>query len=140
MRIKLLFLITLVSLISHQSFACQSVGYPDDRWVGVTQSSRVFTVKTNQTCVHVWDLKKVGGRLNYRSIEVINIESDGSVITKLEKLGENNYKISFKPTIPGEHWVKYRIRQYPHAEPSFDVIYVLNLKVDIPYKDPNDLD
>lgn len=137
---KLLFVITFFSLISQHAFACKTAGYPDTRWVGITESSQAFIVKTNQTCVHVWDLKKIGGRLNYRSIEVINIESDGSVITKLETIGENNYNISFKPTVPGEHWVKYRIRQYPIAGPSFDVIYVLNLKVDIPYKDPGSLD
>ena len=136
------FLITIVVVTSAQtSWACQFVGYPETRPAGGmnNQISRIV-MKTNETCASKWDLKSTAGRLNYRSIEIFNLENDGTVITKLQQNGDNDFTISFKPTVPGAHWVKFVMRQYPKSGPSFDNLYTYELKVDIPYKDPGSFD
>ena len=117
--------------------ACEWVGYPN-----VTRSGQFQAVvaKSKQTCSTTYNLKASGGRLNFNRIEVSDAKSDGTVIVEIKKNGDNDYTLIFTPQVAGEHEVSYSMLQSETNGRTYVMRYVLELNVDMKYKDPGSLD
>lgn len=134
---KYLWSLIFTFVISNSSYACEWVG---NSWVVRNTSYHFMTAKSKTKCASRFDLKATGGRLNYKSVDLIEASSDGTVLIEIKKNGDSDYTLYYTPQASGEHEMTYIIRQVETNGNQFDMSYVVKLKVDMKFKDPGSLD
>ena len=134
---KYLWSLIFTSVISNSSYACERVG---NSWDVNNTFYSVMTAKSKTKCASRFDLKATGGRLNYKSVDLIEASSDGTVLTEIKKNGESDYTLYYTPQVSGEHEMSYTIHQVEIGGAQYNKRYVIQLKVDMKYKDPGSLD